>query len=140
MTEVHTVPLVPEGFEVTEFAVDERIPVVVLHGIKYQMSLFKALAEDPYGSIIEIAGRDAGVVGMKRHFPDADGWIQIREEKRTFYDRLQEIEKDLQRIAREVNADGSYETAARAQAALIAVSTIPDGDVDFDSWPWDPDA
>lgn len=136
MTEARSI--IPEGFEVTEFEVDTRIPVVVLHGIKYQMSLFKALAEDPFGSIIEIAGRDDGVVGMKRHFPDADGWIRIGAKKRSFYDKLQEIETDLQRVARELNADNDYETAARAQGALIAVSNIAGGDVDFDSWEWDP--
>ncbi len=54
----------------------------------------------------------------------------------TFYDRIKEIEQDLVKIARELNADESYETAARAQAALIAVSDIAHGDVDFDSWEW----
>lgn len=137
-TEVRSI--IPEGFEVTEFEVDTRIPVVVLHGIKYQMSLFEALAKDPFGSVIEIAGRDAGVVGLKRHTPDADGWIHIgADRKRTFYERLVEMKADLARMAREFNADNSYETAQSAQAALLAVDGIHGGgECDLDSFPWDP--
>lgn len=54
------------------------------------------------------------------------------------FEKLDQIEADLAHLVAEFNVDQSYEAAAVAQAALVAVNTIKGVDVDLESWLWDP--
>jgi hypothetical protein len=63
-----TVDVIPPGFEVIEFKVDPAIKIVELCGIRYQMSLFRALAESPIGAVFRVVGRSDGTVALTALF------------------------------------------------------------------------
>lgn len=52
------------GYEVIEFKVDPRIPVVELCGIRYQMELFHVMACGEPGAIFQIVDKGDGLRGV----------------------------------------------------------------------------